>query len=896
MRSVVTLVGSSVLAATVSASGVAAADPPTPSAPHPRLFMSAAQLATYQANATKQGTEAADLVAQCQDTIDNPSSYTTRGGSDGNSWPQSAVACAFAYVATQNSNFLTQALTYWHASLNDDQTIGDAAGCVQGVSTNWQTWEQGGENGAAPAVLVTITHDTGYPIRWYGPDMALVYDWLYSAQGVDSALLAQTRTCLTNWIDWYTGYGYHHDEAGANYNAGYVVSKALAAIAIGTDGGADGHLWTQVIDQDFGQLLMGTGLSGASGGVGSPAGVMVGGDWGEGWQYGPLSVLEYAVSARALEDYGASLPPMDQWASSLVMRNLYATVPSGSFEFCGNGDCDITTPNKPPEANELDAVLVGPSSDQAASWALAAKQGVPLQHLGSYAYNAIAEARAVTPQTYASQSPAPSLFYLARGTRQLYARSGWDAGATWGVFMSEPQLNSDHQHFDASNFVLSHGSDDLVVDPTPYANQSSWQSNAVTADSSVVTGDYAPSQTPWSLADLPWARGTADATYGARSDFAHGFDFNGTSSDIAYAHREWTMLPGGEVVTIDRVHTSDASRNMYVQFHTNTGGGGLTLSNGVATGTVGGSKVAIHAVLLSGGTPAVTQPTDCSTNSNDACCSVSCNYPCGSCTVARFAVDEYQVTVPGPWAVAVHVIDALGASESQATVASMNDTTVDPSGANTGVIGASVARNGKQSYVVASSGTDGTVANGTLTYGTPGTASARHVVYDAPEAADGTSSVKAVAQSGRCVVTITAGSGNGLTGHPLMFDVGDASGGCVVTDATSANPGNPPSGDGGAGSGSSGAGSGGAGGSGSGGSSGGSTGGASSGSVDGGLAGAADGGDNGAAWDLGNSASGCGCMLAGGGYDDETVLLVALLALGAGVMMRRGTAPSRSRH
>ena len=88
-------------------------------------------------------------------------------------------------------------------------------------------------------------------------------------------------------------------------------------------------------------------------------------------------------------------------------------------------------PNKSLNPNELDAVLVGPSSDQTASWALAAKQSEAMQP-GSYVYNAIAEARAVMPQSYTSQSPAPSPFYLARGTRQLYARSGWDSGATWG--------------------------------------------------------------------------------------------------------------------------------------------------------------------------------------------------------------------------------------------------------------------------------------------------------------------------------------------------------------------------------------------------------------------------------------------------------------------------------
>jgi hypothetical protein len=279
----------------------AGADPATPSGAHPRLFMDAASLAAYTANSGKSGTAAAGLVAQCQDTIDNPSDYSTRGGSDGNYWPQSAVACAFAYVATQKSAYLTQALTYWKASLNDDQTIGDGKGCVQGVNASWQSWASGGANPPAPPVLLTITHDTGYPIRWYGPDVALTYDWLYSATGVDAALQGQTVTCLTAWVDYYTQYGYHHDEAGANYNAGYVVSKALAAIAIGTDGGADGHLWTQSIDDDFTKLLVGQGLTGAGGAVGPKAKKSVKANVATKLVVTPLTVVEAPAPAVPAE-------------------------------------------------------------------------------------------------------------------------------------------------------------------------------------------------------------------------------------------------------------------------------------------------------------------------------------------------------------------------------------------------------------------------------------------------------------------------------------------------------------------------------------------------------------------------------------------------------------------
>ena len=93
-------------AALVLAPGRAAAgDPPTPSGPHPRLFMSPASLKAYTANAGKAGTSAAKIVQRCQDTIDNPKDYTTRGGADGDNWPGSAVSCAFAYLAKESREY-----------------------------------------------------------------------------------------------------------------------------------------------------------------------------------------------------------------------------------------------------------------------------------------------------------------------------------------------------------------------------------------------------------------------------------------------------------------------------------------------------------------------------------------------------------------------------------------------------------------------------------------------------------------------------------------------------------------------------------------------------------------------------------------------------------------------
>ncbi|MET0791727.1 MAG: hypothetical protein ABW061_09425, partial [Polyangiaceae bacterium] len=750
---------------------------------HPRLFMSAERIAGYAANAASKGTAAAKLVAACQATIDKPSDYTTRGGSDGNTWPGAALNCAFAYQVTKDEKYLTQATTYLRAALSDDQQLGDKAGCVAGVAGKWQGWDG---NPPAPAVILTVTHDTGYPMRWYGPDIALAYDWLSAAPGFDAALLAQARTCLSAWSDYYTLKGYHHDQAGANYNAGFIIGKTLTAIALGNDGGGDGHLWNEIVDTQFGELIVGEGLKGADGAIGSAAGALVGGDWAEGWQYGPLSVLEYATAARAIEENGMPLPELDAWTNSLVARYIHGSVPGLDGQWVG-GDFDDEQVYQSPAVNELDAVLAGPSSDAAAGYAAAMKQRQSLRG-GDYFYNALAELRTVSPLDFTAQTPAPALWYVARGTRALYARTSWESDAFWSVFTSAPAVVDDHQHFSASNFVFSRGSDHLIVDPSNYGEFDTFETNALTADSDLLKEDYAQTQTPWSEAELRWARGTSDAVYAARSDFAKAFIFSDKPSDIPYAHREWVLLPEGEIVTIDRVHTADAQHAMYFGLHVNSGGGGkLELSGSTASATIGASQVVIHAVALSGGTPAITQP-------EVGTCSLKCSYPCGQCDAARFAVDKYSVKVPGPQALAIHVIDGLGAGEEPASVGSLNDDSYDPAPKqNSGVIGAALFRAKKQTYVVASSAADG-ASPATMSYGVPGESASRQIVFDAPEDASGQSAVSASAQAGRCVVSISAGPG--FTGHPLMFGIASAADGCKASEDTNVPAGEAPGGGG----------------------------------------------------------------------------------------------------
>jgi len=273
---------------------------------------------------------------------------------------------------------------------------------------------------------------------------------------------------------------------------------------------------------------------------------------------------------------------MDAWASSVAVRYVYGNLAQLDAQWVG-GDFDSSEVYQAPSATVLDAVLAGPSSDQAASWALWLKQQQKPRRSG-FVYSAIAELRAVAPADYRAQSPAPPLWYLSRGSRAMYVRSDWSAGAYWGVFSSPPHLVDDHQHFAASNFVLSRGGDHLIVDPSEYGAENTFETNAVSADSPSLTGDLAKTQSYDDAAELLWARASDANVFAARSDFAAAFTVHG-ASDIPYAHREWVFLPEGEVVAIDRVHTADAAHVMYVNFHANTGGR-LALANGAAAGPV----------------------------------------------------------------------------------------------------------------------------------------------------------------------------------------------------------------------------------------------------------------------------------------------------------------------
>jgi hypothetical protein len=640
------------------------------------------------------------------------------GGWQGFEFVTTLSSCLTSWVASGDTNDRDTAIQYWQVLLDDYQQVGDGLG---------------GDD--------VVTHDTGYAMRTFAPYSALAYDWLHDAPGVTEELRAHARARFAAWFSYYSTSGYLRDLPGANYHAGYVFAATLIAIAeAGEAGPAGDEHWATVRD-----VIWNRDLAPAF----APGGVLDGGDWPEGWQYGSLSVLEHALAARAMHESQVEVPGAAAWASSLPIRFAHGLTPAAKQSFVG-GDSDAATPHRQPDNGALLAAIAGPATEQARGWARKLNAELRLNNENPL-FDALAQA-AVGPAEALPASAATN--YLARGVGNWYVRSGWSTDAAWGVFQCSRHLVDDHQYSNAGNWVLTRGADDLVVDPSPYGSLSTLTGNAPAVDSVSLPDGYSPSQGYWGeKSGLVWARQSGSGVATARCDYADQFQRSDVPSDVAGALRDFVLIPsatGASVVLIDRVVTGGADRALHLRVRSPAA---LGLSGDVASGTLGGSSLGIRKVWASDGVPNVRdmpQASECPSSSHT--CDVS-KLPAGS---------EYRLDVAGPSAQAIHVVDAApSATDAPAQLLS-----------GAGYRGVLIERAAQRVAVIAS---DVAIPTGgaALGYRVPAAGGAVHVVVDAPSDAAGSSDVTAVRDGADCVLEVKAhvAGGAGIAGKPLVLRV-----------------------------------------------------------------------------------------------------------------------------
>jgi hypothetical protein len=706
---------------------------PEPKRAHPRLLLDAELRKAWKTSAGIEGSPVARAVRRC-DQIGASTKEFDRDGYMGLDWCNHLQACLIAHAATGKDQYAATAMRYFTALIDDLQYVGDGKG---GDQAAWR--------------------DSGYSIRALGPYAALAYDWLHDHKLMTEAVRKRARQRFASWTSWYLQKGYRARSPATNYQAGYLMAATLIAVAQAGEAGAAGTaLWRHVVDE-----LWRKDMTKAF----EPGGVLDGGDWAEGWQYGPLSVAEYAVTLRVMRSFGVELEAAKTWPVDVLRRHVYALAPSDRV-FVG-GDTQTEEPYIEPIVFTLAGVALSDAAPMVMrSYAVAELDRLKLETHDFPLFDALARGTGVKPV------PVPRAswptWYVARGTSTLHARTRWDASAVWMVAQCTRTLDVDHFQPNAGNFVISRGEDNLIVDPSPYGSLSTLTGNAPTVDSPQLPPNYRPSQAYWSEATgFRWAHQTQRGVVAARCDYADQYKFQQRPSDVPMAVRDFVLVPRNQgsdatLVIADRADTTSAERELFLQFRTP---GKWRLGDGGARTEVGRSS-AVLTTLNGGGTERSGKAAKGKSAGAKGTVSSPTRKDCfndqvtrGNCDAARLPVSDYRLKLRGPKPSVIQVIEVGDGKTSGGAVAI--------TGPN--YQGVAVAHERSEVAVLWAK------APGELSYQTkPGSTV---VVHDAAPVGE---AMRATAQrSGNgCNVTVSAG-GTAAAAPPLVLQLDER---CAVTE------------------------------------------------------------------------------------------------------------------
>ena len=250
------------------------------------------------------------------------------------------------------------------------------------------------------------------------PHAALAYDWLHDAPGVDEALRASrapasapgstgtrpTATCTAAGRELPRGLRRRQDAdrdrgAARADGAGAASSARWSTTCSGATSSATA--WRR-------QRRVRTSRHGA----------LIGGDWPEGWQYGPLSVVEYAFAARALGEQGVRCPRLAAWSDDITLRFLHGLTPER--DGCTSAATPAMTSRSPTSAAR--AARDAARAEQRARRGLG---GAPARQPGRRGIGAarVRRARGRARSRRSIRSRDARRLVPRAGTRNLYARS-----------------------------------------------------------------------------------------------------------------------------------------------------------------------------------------------------------------------------------------------------------------------------------------------------------------------------------------------------------------------------------------------------------------------------------------------------------------------------------------
>ena len=386
-----------------------------PSGPHPRVLLREDVVLAWRAQQADPASPVARSIARCDDAVANPEDYVD-GQYQGFRWVEALTACLVARATTELPAHEAAAKLYLNALLDDRSALGDGLG---------PDYNDG---------VGIVSQDTGYSMRTHGVFAALGYDWLHDA--LSAAERQKARTRFAQWVAFHQEPDtYQRAQPGANYHAGHLLALTLIAIAHADEmnaaaAGTGTALYDYVVDEMWSEVM----ASGVA-----ARGALGGGDWLEGWQYGPLSVASYSLAARAMHEQGESLPFMDGYLAEVLQRYVHGLTPDDRW-FVG-GDTGDDTPALAPSALVLNAIVAGNVADSVRAEARSELQRLALPGARDFMLFYEALASAEPGDAAAIDRGALPTGYLAAGAGNLYARTAHDPSAMNSV-ISRPTTSS----------------------------------------------------------------------------------------------------------------------------------------------------------------------------------------------------------------------------------------------------------------------------------------------------------------------------------------------------------------------------------------------------------------------------------------------------------------------
>jgi hypothetical protein len=264
--------------------------------PHPRIYLTASRLASIRARGAgdpaRMRYEAA--LQNFLDALTEFPDVTSTQFSDRVYDPESYIPLL--------------ALTYQLKKTSDPATAARAAGAAHTLTMQIANAYDSGQR--------SFGRDTGYDIRFGLRNLMLAYDWMYDQfTPAERALIVKIAT---NWIDWYhNAPGYAESWPVENYYAGYLQGIALTGVATADDNAAADRILA----------LLRTKLTNEVPVMNSR---LAGGDWAEGWNYGPYSVTELTLVNLLLRDLGEDWSIDFDWMQSLPFSLMFQVAPDYS--------------------------------------------------------------------------------------------------------------------------------------------------------------------------------------------------------------------------------------------------------------------------------------------------------------------------------------------------------------------------------------------------------------------------------------------------------------------------------------------------------------------------------------------------------------------------------------